>query len=148
MPMKRQFADEVWDDIYGMVRNMTTAFASIAALAFANSLLGLVGVSILTIDRRTREIGVRNTLGAGVTRILVMLLKDASKPVVIVNLIAWPLVFLAMSIYLKLFAYRTSISPLPFLISLFATVFVSWLAIAVQATKAARLNPARVLRSD
>jgi putative ABC transport system permease protein len=148
VPMKRQFADEVWNSLYQYLGMLTTGFAAIASLAIANSLLGLIGVSMLTIGRRTREIGVRKTLGASVTRILAMLLKDSSKPVVIGNLIAWPLAFLAMQVYLSLFAHRTKLSPLPFMISLVITVFVAWLAVVIQASKAARLNPAKVLRAE
>jgi putative ABC transport system permease protein len=148
VPMKRQFADEVWNSLYRYIVMLTSGFAAIAALAIANSLLGMIGVSMLTIGRRTREIGVRKTLGASVTRILAMLLQDASKPVVIGNLIAWPLAFLAMQVYLNLFAYRTALSPLPFVLTLVVTVFIAWLAVVVQATKAARTNPAMVLRHD
>jgi putative ABC transport system permease protein len=148
VPMKRQFADEVWNDVYRYIELMTTGFAAIAALAIANSLLGLVGVSMLTIGRRTREIGVRKTLGASVTRILAMLVSDASKPVVIGNLIAWPLAFLAMQAYLSQFANRAALSPIPFIASLTITVLIAWLAVVVQATKAARMNPATVLRNE
>jgi ABC-type lipoprotein release transport system permease subunit len=53
-----------------------------------------------------------------------------------------------MQVYLNLFAYRTALSPLPFVLTLVVTVFIAWLAVVVQATKAARTNPAMVLRHD
>jgi putative ABC transport system permease protein len=105
-------------------------------------------MALHVIGRRTHEIGVRKTLGASVHGIVGMLLKDFSKPVVVANLIAWPLAFGAAQLYLNLFVQRISLSPVPFLISLIFTVFIAWVAVAGQATQAALLKPARVLRCE
>ena len=61
-----------------------------------------------------------------------VLLKDFSKPVVVANLIAWPLAFGAAQLYLNLFVQRISLSPVPFLISLIFTVFIAWLLLPVR----------------
>jgi putative ABC transport system permease protein len=148
VPMKRQFGDEVWDGFYDYVRAITKTFAALAALAFVNAALGLLGISIHAISRRTREIGVRKTLGASVARISALLLKSASKPVIIGNLIACPLAFLAMRSYLTLFTYRVSLSLYPFALSLLITVAIAWVAVGGQAFRAARVRPARVLRYE
>jgi putative ABC transport system permease protein len=148
VPMKRQFADQVWDSFYDYVRVVTSAFAALAALAFVNAGLGLLGISIHAIGRRTREIGVRKALGASVSRILTLLLKSASQPVIIGNLIACPLALLAMRLYLTLFTYRVNLSLFPFVLSLLITVVIAWVTVGGHALGAARARPSRVLRYE
>jgi putative ABC transport system permease protein len=105
-------------------------------------------MSLQVIGRRQHEIGVRKTLGASVHNIVRLLLIDFSKPVVAANFIAWPLAFVAMSGYLSLFAQRTTLSVVPFALALLLTVLIAWIAVGAQSTRAARLSPATVLRSE
>ena len=77
-----------------------------------------------------------------------MLLKDFSRPVVIANLVAWPLGFLAAQVYLSVFVHRVSLTVLPFVLSLAITVLIAWAAVAGQAILAARTKPAAVLRYE
>jgi len=58
------------------------------------------------------------------------------------------LAFLMARAYLSLFITRAPLTPLPFLISLAATLIIAWGAVANQALRAARVNPARVLRYE
>jgi putative ABC transport system permease protein len=68
--------------------------------------------------------------------------------VIVANLIAWPLAFVVMQFYLSVFSERTSLSMAPFIASLVTTVLIAWAAVAVQATRAARMNPANILRTE
>jgi len=105
-------------------------------------------MSIHTIGRRTHEIGVRKTLGASVRGIVALLLRDFSTPVIVANLIAWPLAFVAMQGYLSIFTQRVGLTWVPFATSLALTVAIAWLAVSAQAIRAARLKPAGVLRYE
>jgi putative ABC transport system permease protein len=107
-----------------------------------------VGVSIHVIERRRREIGVRKTLGASVPRVLALLMRESSRPVILGNLIALPLAAIATQTILATFMSRMSGSVLPFVTSLVLTVAVAWLAIGTQAFLAARVKPAEVLRYE
>lgn len=111
-------------------------------------MLGLVGMTLHVIGRRMHEIGVRKTLGASFPRVLAMLLRDCTRPILIANIVAWPLAYLAMKAYLSIFAQRVELSLTPFLLSLVITLCIAWLAIAAQTTRAARVNPATVLRYE
>jgi putative ABC transport system permease protein len=91
---------------------------------------------------------VRKTLGASTGQIVAMLLKDFSKPVLVANLLAWPLGFLAARMYLNLFVHRISLTPVPFIASLAITLAVAWVAVGGQATRAARRKPAAALRYE
>jgi putative ABC transport system permease protein len=77
-----------------------------------------------------------------------LLLVDFSKPVIVANLLAWPLAFMAMRLYLSMFVNQAGLSPTPFIASLGFTVFIACIAVAAQATRAARMNPAMVLRDE
>jgi putative ABC transport system permease protein len=146
--LKIEFADEVLARNYQVFEIVSMVFGAIAGLALLISLLGLIGMSIDVIARRRHEIGVRKTLGASVQSIVTLLLTDFSKPVVIANVLAWPLAFIVMNFYLGIFTQRIALSAWPFMSSLLMTVAIAWLAVGMQAIRAARLNPATVLRYE
>src|SRR5262249_11600642 len=127
---------------------LATIIDAIALLALFITLMGLFGVALFVVDRRTHEIGVRKTLGASVFQILRMLIRDFSKPVIAANLIAWPLAYFVSQKYLDIFIQRVDVSILPFVASLAIALVVAWLAVGGQAWRAARLQPADVLRSE
>jgi putative ABC transport system permease protein len=98
--------------------------------------------------RRTREIGLRKTQGATTRSILRMLVWDFSKPVLVANVVVWPLAFIAAREYLAMFVERMPLTPLPFVLTLAATLLVAWLAVGAYVLGAARLNPAVALRHE
>ena len=114
--------------------------------ALAISGIGLFGMASYMATRRTREVGIRKVQGATPASILRLLLWDFSKPVVWANLLAWPLVLIAIDAYLSLFAERVAITPLPFLLALAATWLLACLAVGGCAWRAAKLHPAEALR--
>ena len=77
-----------------------------------------------------------------------MLLAQFSKPVLIANVIAWPLAYFAAQQYLSVFTLRIALTPLPFVASLAATIVVACAVVGGQALRAARVNPATVLRAE
>jgi putative ABC transport system permease protein len=70
--------------------------------------LGLFGLATFTVEQRTKEIGIRKVLGASVQNIVIMINKDFLRPVLIANLIAWPIAGWLMYLWLQEFAYRIS----------------------------------------
>ena len=116
--------------------------------AFLISAMGLIGMATHVTARRTREIGIRKTLGASVARVLGLLLRDFSKPVIIANVLMWPLAYIVMKGYLSMFMVQTSLSVIPFVLGLAITAGIACASVVVQATKAARMNPASVLRAE
>jgi putative ABC transport system permease protein len=77
-----------------------------------------------------------------------MLLRDFSKPVLVANLIAWPLAYVAAKPYLRVFIQRIDLTLLPFAASLGIVLVIAWAAVGSQAWRAARANPATVLRFE
>jgi putative ABC transport system permease protein len=119
----------------------------LAAFALLISGIGLFGMGGYLADRRTREIGIRKVQGATPAGILRLLLWDFSKPVLWANLLAWPIVLIALDRYLSLFAERVAITPLPFALALAGTWALACLAVGTCAWRAAMLHPTQTLRN-
>jgi putative ABC transport system permease protein len=148
VPVRRQFLDDLFNAAYETYSTVGRVLSGLAALAFVIAVMGLVGMAIHVTGRRRREIGIRKTLGATARGVVLMLLRDFSKPVVIANVIAWPFAFLAGRYYFNLFTQRATMTPWPFLASLLITLGIAWLAVSAQAFRAASVKPANVLHSD
>jgi putative ABC transport system permease protein len=110
------------------------------------SCLGLFGLASFMAERRTKEIGIKKTLGASVTRISLMLSKEFTRLVLVANVIGWPLVYLFMRKWLQKFAYRTTISIDILILGVSLALMIAWLTISYQAIKAALTNPVDALR--
>jgi putative ABC transport system permease protein len=147
-PFQWRFMDEIFNENFARFRQLSDAFVGLAAFAFFISVVGLFGMAVQVAGRRVHEIGVRRSLGARRSQIVRMLLRDFSRPVVIANLAAWPLGYFAAKAYLGIFMQRITLTPLPFVASLAIVVAVAWAAVGGQAWRAARANPASVLRVD
>src|SRR6202008_3064500 len=89
-------------------------FAGFAILAVIVGCLGLFGLAAFTAERRTKEIGIRKVLGASTGRIVQLLVWQVSRPVLIANLIAWPIAWWVMRDWLNTFDARIALGPVPF----------------------------------
>jgi putative ABC transport system permease protein len=146
--LKRRFVDEQFEATYQRFSSVSAAFSFVGLFATLIAVFGLLGIATHSIAQRTFEIGVRRTLGASVNRVLLMLLRDFSKPVIIANLIAWPMAFASGFMYRINFTDHAPISIAPFLLSVAIGIGIAWLAVLRQSIQAARMNPAAVLRHE
>jgi putative ABC transport system permease protein len=148
--MHHIFADEYYAMNGPGIFNLFTIIVSfLIILAIAIAVMGMAGIASHTIIRRTREISIRKSLGASSIDIYKLLLKYFAIPVAIATtVIAWPLGWLVSRAFLNLFPYRASIGFLPFILSVGATVSIALLAVSAQSIRAARRNPADVLRYE
>ena len=148
VPMRRSFSDELFNVAYEYYETMSRVVTGLSAFAFIIAIMGLIGMAIHITSRRLREIGIRKTLGATARRVVLMLLRQFSKPVLIANLIAWPFALFLGRLYYSMFTHHADISPWPFVLSLAITLAVAWLAVGTQALRAASVKPARVLHAE
>jgi putative ABC transport system permease protein len=123
-------------------------FASFALLAILIACLGLFGLAAFTVERRTKEIGIRKVLGARVRDIVQLLIWQFSKPVVIANLIAWPVAWWVMRDWLNGFDARIDLGPGPFVLAGVLALGIAVGTIAGHAIKVARTNPIHALRYE
>ena len=147
IPAQIQFFDQQFEMSYRQYGRVAQLFILLASTAFIIASIGLLGIAVHVATRRRHEIAVRKTLGSSATRVVRLLLTDFSQPVLIGNLIAWPVAWLAAEAYLSAFANRIELSPAPFVISLAITLAIAWVAIIGIVLRTANLRPAEVLRS-
>ena len=148
IPIRRRFLSEMFDEAIDLFRTFSSVFAGLAILAIFIACVGLFGAAIYAASTRRHEIGVRKSLGARSASIVRLLLWSFTRPVLIANLIAWPVAYLATQIYLSMFVVRGNPSLLPFAGGLTITLLISWLTVLTQTLRASRTKPAEVLRQE
>lgn len=142
------FLDEDIDRLYKSETKLSQLIIAFTTLSIFIACLGLFGLASFLAQRKTREIGIRKVLGASVPRITMGLSEVFLKPVIIANLIAWPISYFAMNRWLQNFAYRTTIRIWPFLMATILAVLITLLTVSYQSIKAATANPVDSLRYE
>jgi putative ABC transport system permease protein len=148
VPFRAKTADEnllpyyLPDDQHGRL------FTAGAILAVALGCVGLYGLAAFSTARRVREIGIRKTLGASTLDVLRLLVGQFLRPVLLANLVAWPLAWLAMRSWLAGFDQRIALGPGYFLAATALTIVIAVATVAGQALAVARAEPAKVLRHE
>lgn len=148
VPVRRQFLDERVDLLYADDVRHGKLFAAFAGLAVVIACLGLFGLASFTAERRTKEIGIRKVLGAGVPDLVRLLVWQFSRPVLFANLIAWPVAWYGLSRWLEGFAYRIDLNPLLFLAAGAGALLIAWVTVAGHAARVAVEKPVRALRYE
>ncbi|TWB45748.1 ABC transporter permease [Nitrospirillum pindoramense] len=148
IPVNREFLDDHVRDAYAAELRQGTLLAGFTGLAILIACLGLFGLAAFTAQRRTKEIGLRKVLGAGVPDIMRLLVWQFSKPVMVANLIAWPLAWLGLSHWLQGYAYRIALNPLVFALAGLAALLIAWVTVAGHAARVAAAKPVDALRYE
>jgi putative ABC transport system permease protein len=115
VPFKGELADDRVRRLYERDEARGQLFGAFALLAVVIGCLGLFGLAAFTAERRTKEIGIRKVLGARSRDIVRLLAWQFSKPVIVANLIAWPVAWWVMRDWLNGFDARIALGPVPFL---------------------------------
>ncbi|MFC2156847.1 ABC transporter permease [Acidobacteriota bacterium] len=142
------FLDEDFNRLYQREEQTAKIFGIFTFLGIFIAGLGLFGLAAFTVERRTKEIGIRKVLGASVTSIVIMLSKEFFKWVLISNLIAWPIAYFVLNQVLQDFAYRVNIGLFPFFISALLALIIAMITVSFQSIKAAVSNPVESLRFE
>jgi putative ABC transport system permease protein len=147
-PVDRYFLDTNVDRMYGAEAKQGQLLGYFSLLAVLIACLGLYGLATFDAERRTKEIGVRKVMGGSVWSIVLLLTNDFSKLVLISNLIAWPVAYVAMDRWLQNFAYRIDLTPLVFIGSGLIALCIAWVTVGGTAAKAASAKPVLALRYE
>lgn len=147
-PMQGRFLDEVFDDVYNILKYMNMALAGFAFIALSLALIGLFGLAAFMATQRTKEIGVRKVLGASSLQIARLLVWQFSTPVMWALAVSLPAAYFASKQYLNFFADRIE-APIPILlIAGVIAVVLAWGTVAAHAIRIARSNPIMALRYE
>jgi putative ABC transport system permease protein len=148
VPFNAKFSDDIINKIYKTEDARAQTFAAFALLAVVVACLGLFGLATFTAERRTKEIGIRKVLGARSRDIVKLLAWQFSKPVIIANLVAWPVAWWVMRDWLNSFDERIALTPGPFLLAGLLALAIAIGTVAGHAFKVARMNPIHALRYE
>ncbi len=119
-----------------------------ALLAISLSLLGLFGLIAFYFERRIKEIGIRKINGARITEILVLLNRNFFKWIALAFLVACPIAWYTVHIWLKSFAYKTNLRWWIFILAGFLVAGIAMLTVSWQSWRAATRNPVEALRYE
>jgi putative ABC transport system permease protein len=147
-PMDYFFLDESFDRMYRSDERLGNIALSFAVLAIFVGCLGLFGMSSFTAERRTKEIGIRKTLGASAIGIVGLLSREFLVLVTVANVLAWPIGYYAMYKWLQSFAYHANLSAIPFMFAGLLALLIALVTVCFQSIKAALANPVDSLRYE
>ena len=147
-PFEYTFLDEDYNRDYKAEQQTGQLFNFFAGIAILVSCLGLLGLVAFTAEQRTKEIGIRKVLGATVANITTLLSKDFMKLVIIAIVIASPIAWFAMDLWLQNFAYKITIEWWMFAAAGLLAVITALLTIGFQSIKAALADPVKSLKTE
>ncbi|HEV2271979.1 MAG TPA: ABC transporter permease [Steroidobacteraceae bacterium] len=144
----RYFLDSSFQDLYSVDEREGAMLGVFVIVAVLIGCLGLYGLAVFTAERRTKEIGIRKVAGARTADIVRLMLWRITVPVLVANLIAWPIAYTYLRQWLDSYAYRIPLSPVYFLAAASAALLVAWLTVYGNTLRLARANPVRALRYE
>jgi ABC-type antimicrobial peptide transport system permease subunit len=147
-PFSYKFVDQEFDNLYRSDAKSSGLMSVFAIIAVIISCLGLFGLAAFTAEQRGKEIGIRKVLGATVSGIVSLLSVDFVVLVIVALVIASPLAWWLMNIWLQNFAYRVELQWWVFMLAGLISVMIAFITVSFQAIKAAVANPVKSLRSE
>jgi len=148
VPFTAKFSEDIVAELYDAEESRAKIFAAFSLLAVVIGCLGLFGLASFTAERRTKEIGIRKVLGARTRDIVKLLVWQFSRPVVIANIIAWPVAWWVMRDWLNGFDQRIALGPVPFILAAVIALGIAVGTVVGHAIKIARANPIHALRYE
>jgi ABC-type antimicrobial peptide transport system permease subunit/AraC-like DNA-binding protein len=143
-----QFLDKTIADFYRNEDELSSLFKIFAGIAIFISCLGLYGLVSFMALQRTKEMGIRKTLGASVGHIVYLFSKEFTVLIVIAFAVSAPIGYYFMNRWLQDFTYRITIGPDIFIIAILASMAIAWTSVGYKAVRAALANPVKSLRSE
>ncbi|HTL09008.1 MAG TPA: ABC transporter permease [Chitinophagaceae bacterium] len=148
LPFQYTFLDQDFDSQYAADQKRGKIFTAFSILTILITCLGLLGLIAFTTQQRQKEISIRKIMGAGLAEIVPLITKSFVWLVGISCLIAFPVAYLFMDKWLKIFPYNTGLRVAPFLLSALTVLFITLLTVIFHTVKAAMANPAKNLRTE
>lgn len=147
-PFEYEYIDAMYENVYKSELLQVKLLSGFTFIALFICSMGLLGMSLMVTQRRTKEIGIRKVNGARITQIMVLLNWDLLKWILISYIISIPIAYFAMIKWLDNFAYKTSLSWWIFALAGFIALFISIFSVSLISWKAAINNPVKALKYE
>lgn len=142
------FMDDTLRQLYKTELQLKKASYTATVLSMIIVLLGVLGLVSLSIQKRTKEVGIRKVLGASIPSIIALFMKEFLWVILIACLIACPIAWFIMQGWLSDYAYRITLTAQPFVIAIAGLALITILLIILQTIKAGLANPVQSLRTE
>jgi len=147
-PFEYYFFDESYDRLYRADEKFQALFVYFSLIAVFVACLGLLGLASYLARQRTKEIGIRKVMGATVANITLGLSGDFVRIVLVANVFAWPVAWIAMNLWLRNFAFRINMNLWVLLLAGSGALLLALVTVGYQAFKAASADPVNALRYE
>ncbi len=143
-----KFMDDSINEFYKQEQQLSLLYKIFAFLAIVISSLGLYGLVSFMAVQKTKEVGIRKTLGASTGNIVYLFSKEFTILIGIAFFIAAPVAFFMMRSWLQDFVYRIQIGAGVFILAILLSIIIAWITVGYKAIKAAVANPVKSLRTE
>ena len=147
-PFDYTFMDDALAKMYQSEIQLKKAAQVATVLALIIVMLGVIGLISLSVQKRTKEIGIRKVLGASPSSIIFLFLQEFLPVLFVGGLLSVPISWYFMKGWLNDYAYRINLTAQPFLISIIILGAITTFVISIQIAKASAANPAKNLRTE
>lgn len=148
IPFDYSFVDDLVAQQYELEGQWSDIIKYSSFLAILIACLGLFGLSVLIVNQRTKEIGIRKVLGASEISVMNIIFKEFGFWVAAANIIAWPTAYYALTKWLENFSYTIELDIMVFLLSGGFIFLAAMISVGAQSYKAALTNPVNTLRNE
>lgn len=148
IPFDYSFLDQQYDQLYKSEKKIGSLFLLFATIASLIALLGLFGLASFSVEKRTKEIGIRKVLGASVSAIVGLLMTDFSWLLLIALAIALPVSYYYSNEWLQTFAYRTPLKLFVFAFAGLVNLVLAALTLLYHGLRASANNPVESLKDE
>lgn len=147
-PLKYTFLSENFQRLYAEYLRVQQVVGYFTIVAVLIAMMGLFAMSVFWVREKTKELGIRKVLGAGIKDIFKVTSMKFLLQVLIAMIIAAPLGWIAANKWLQNFAYRIDLNASVFFIASIALMVIAIITISMQSIKAAVANPVKSLRTE
>ena len=147
-PLEYDYVEDLYKQIYKNEMQLKNMSLALGIIAMFLSCLGLLGITGIIYEARTKEIGIRKINGAKIIQIITWLLKDIILIVAVALFFAIPISYYLMDQWLNNFAYKTSLNWWIFLLAGLIAFIIAIITVSLQSWKTATRNPVEALRYE
>jgi putative ABC transport system permease protein len=148
LPFEYKFLDNDFNTQFEADKKRGKIFASFSVITILITCLGLLGLTAFTTQQKQKEISMRRVLGASIAQVVTLITRNYLWLSLISACIAFPVAWYFMNNWLKLFAYREGLTPVPFILSALIIVITAAVTSAYYSTRAALTSPATTLKTE